>query len=226
VDPVPTASIVTAIRHDLQENAGTGAASVRNVRRKYSRTLKPENPERLLAAVTALVRSGAWDDRLVGLELLLSHSGAFRKLNDELVEQLADGLADWGSVDLFGVTISGPAWREGLVSDTRISAWARSSDRWRRRLALVSTVPLNSKARGGSGDARRTLLVCRQLKADRDDMVVKGVSWALRELAKRHPTAVTQFMRDEGAELAPRIRREVTNKLTTGLKAPRTRRRG
>jgi 3-methyladenine DNA glycosylase AlkD len=226
VDPVPIATIIAAIRQDLQENAGTGAASVRNVRRKYSRTLKQENPERLLAVVTALVRSGAWDDRLVGFELLLSHSGAFRELNDELVEQLADGLADWGSVDLFGVTISGPAWREGLVFDTRISAWARSSDRWRRRLALVSTVPLNSKARGGSGDARRTLLVCRQLKADRDDMVVKGVSWALRELAKRHPTAVTQFMRDEGAELAPRIRREVTNKLTTGLKAPRTRRRG
>jgi hypothetical protein len=135
VDPVPTASIVTAIRQDLQENAGTGAASVRNVRRKYSWKLKQENPERLLVVVTALVCSGAWDDRLVGFELLLSHSGAFRKLNDELVEQLADGLADWGSVDLFGVTISGPAWREGLVSDTRISAWARSSDRWRRRLA-------------------------------------------------------------------------------------------
>ena len=56
-------------------------------------------------------------------------------------------------------------------------------------------------------------------------MVVKGMSWALRELAKRDPTAVTDFIRDEGAELAPRIRREVTNKLTTGLKAPRTGRR-
>jgi 3-methyladenine DNA glycosylase AlkD len=67
--------------------------------------------------------------------------------------------------------------------------------------------------------------VCRQLKADRDDMVVKGMSWALRELAKRDPTAVTDFIRGEGSELAPRIRREVTSKLTTGLKSPRTGRR-
>jgi 3-methyladenine DNA glycosylase AlkD len=223
MESLPIASIIAAIRRDLNDSAARDTASVRAVRRKYSRALKQENPQRALAVVIDLVRSGVWKDRLVGFELLPSHPAAFRKLNDELVEQLADGLADWGSIDLFGVSISGPAWRQGLVSDARISAWAQSSNRWRRRLALVSTVPLNSKARGGSGDASRTLSLCRQLKSDRDDMVVKAMSWALRELATRDPVVVAGFVRDEGPELSARVRREVTNKLTTGLKTPRKR---
>jgi hypothetical protein len=46
----------------------------------------------------------------------------------------------------------------------------------------VSTVALNVRSRGGSGDVPRTLAVCRFLVADPDDMAVKALSWALREL--------------------------------------------
>jgi 3-methyladenine DNA glycosylase AlkD len=97
--------------------------------------------------------------------------------------------------------------------------WARSRDRWRRRLALVATVPLNSTARGGTGDTARTLMVCGALVDDRDDMVVKALSWALRELSKRDREAVEDFLRRETARLAPRVRREVRSKLETGRKA-------
>jgi 3-methyladenine DNA glycosylase AlkD len=59
------------------------------------------------------------------------------------------------------------------------------------------------------------------LVADRDDMVVKALSWALRELAKRDPKAVRGFVATHGEALAARVRREVSAKLTTGLKNPR-----
>ena len=125
-------------------------------------------------------------------------------------------------MDLFGCTIAGQAWREGILSDANVLAWARSKDRWKRRLALVATVPLNSLARGGTGDAARTLRVCRALVGDRDDMVVKAISWALRELAKRDPKPVVAFIEQFGEHLAARVIREVQNKLTTGLKNPAT----
>ena len=124
-------------------------------------------------------------------------------------------------MDAFGVTLVGQAWRDGRVTDSKIASWARSSNRWRRRLALVATVPLNSRTRGGRGDARRTLQVCRVLIDDRDEMVVKAMSWALRELAKREPKTVVRFVRDEEDRLAARVRREVRNKLQTGVKSPR-----
>ena len=99
-------------------------------------------------------------------------------------------------------------------------SWTHSKDRWWRRAAVVSTVPLNTKARGGSGDAARTLKICETLIADRDDMVVKAMSWALRALATRDPKAVRRFLRTHGNALAPRVVREVNNKLNTGLKNP------
>jgi 3-methyladenine DNA glycosylase AlkD len=138
---------------------------------------------------------------------------------------MAHGLADWGSVDLFGVTVVGPAWRAGLVTDSKILAWGRSQDRWRRRLALVGTVPLNARARGGTGNARKTLRVCRVLLGDSDDMVVKAMSWSLRELANQDPKGVEAFLLKEEDRLSSRVKREVLNKLRTGVKSSRRRTR-
>ena len=98
---------------------------------------------------------------------------------------------------------------------------ARSRDRWWRRAAVVCTVALNNRARGGSGDARRTLAICRLALGDDDPMVVKALSWALRELAKRDREAVVSFLARHEAELPALVRREVRSKLVTGLKAPR-----
>jgi 3-methyladenine DNA glycosylase AlkD len=100
-------------------------------------------------------------------------------------------------------------------------SWAKSPNRWWRRAALVSTVPLNNNARGGQGDVNRTLKICRMLISDRDDMVIKALSWALRELSKRDPLPVSSFLEQYDEQLAPRVKREVTNKLKTGLKNPR-----
>jgi len=100
----------------------------------------------------------------------------------------------------------------------KIQLWAQSPDRWWRRAALASTVPLNNKTRGGAADDRRTLVICKLLIQDRDDMVVKAMSWALRELAKRNPVAVRKFIDQYQLQLAPRVIREVNNKLRTGKK--------
>jgi 3-methyladenine DNA glycosylase AlkD len=193
---------------------------VRSLRRRYSKALADESPRIVLRFVRSLLDDAGWAERVVALEILAGHEGAFGLLNDRLVEEMAHGLSDWGSVDLFGVTVLGQAWRAGLVTDAKILAWGRSPDRWRRRLALVATVPLNSRARGGAGDARKTLRVCRVLLGDPDDMVVKAMSWALRELAKQDPTVVEAFLLKEEGRLSARVKREVLNKLRTGVKSP------
>jgi 3-methyladenine DNA glycosylase AlkD len=59
---------------------------------------------------------------------------------------------------------------------------------------------------------------------DHEDMVVKALSWALRELVAHDPEAVRAFLGAHEEVLAARVRREVTNKLTTGLKNPRSQR--
>jgi len=213
--------LVDAARRDLAALPALDVPSVRTVRRRYDRRLAEESPTGVLRFARSLLRGGGWPERVVAWEVLAGHAGAFRLVNDRLAEEMARGLSDWPSVDLYGMTVLGPAWRMGLVTDATIRAWTQSPDRWRRRLALVATVALNLRSRGGTGDAARTLRVCRALLDDRDDMVVKAVSWSLRELAKRDPATVTSFVEKHRARLAARVRREVANKLTTGLKSPR-----
>jgi 3-methyladenine DNA glycosylase AlkD len=56
-------------------------------------------------------------------------------------------------------------------------------------------------------------------------MVVKALSWALRELVVHDPGAVRAFLQEHEAVLAARVKHEVRNKLTTGLKNPRGKKR-
>lgn len=215
------AAIVAAVRRDLGSLPIATTPAVRAVRVRYSKALATEAPKTILGVAAALVRGGTWPERVVAFELLSGHRDGMSRLDHVLVDRFGAGLEDWGSVDLYGVTIAGVAWRDGRLSDAHVRGWARSRDRWRRRLALVATVPLNSRARGGQGDAARTLSLCRLLVDDRDDMVVKALSWALRELAKRDPKSVAGFLHEEHERLAPRVRREVRTKLETGRKVVR-----
>ena len=70
-------------------------------------------------------------------------------------------------------------------------------------------------------DAARTLAISRRLATDREDMVVKALSWALRELAKREPAAVRAYLAADAGRLPALVRREVRSKLETGVKNPR-----
>jgi 3-methyladenine DNA glycosylase AlkD len=197
------------------------ADNVRGLRREFSKRITSASARQVLDLALELIEHGAFEYRFVAYELVCHHRPALQSLRAGELEQLGRGLDSWAAVDTFACYLSGPVWREHQVPDSLIHRWARSPDRWWRRAAVVSTVPLNNKARGGSGDTPRTLDICRRLVADRDDMVVKAMSWALRALAVRDPKAVHAFLAQYKDAVAPRVRREVQNKLLTGLKNPK-----
>jgi 3-methyladenine DNA glycosylase AlkD len=193
--------------------------AMRELRRAYSKQIKPWEAEQVLQLAEALLfRPGM---RWIGYELVRFHVAAFGSLEAERLERLGQGMDSWESVDTFARVLSGPAWLRGQIPDELIYAWARSSDLWWRRAALVSTVALNAKVDRGPGDVPRTLRVCRMLVDDPEDMVVKAMSWALRELVPHDPVALRAFLQEHDRALAARIKREVENKLRTGLKTPR-----
>jgi hypothetical protein len=164
-------------------------------------------------------------ERGLGFEILRAAPRALAAARRADVESFASGMADWAHADCFACFAGGVAWRLGIIGDRVMAKWARSPDRWWRRAALVSTVPLNCRARGaGEPQPERTLAICELLLDDRDDMVVKAMSWALRELAKRDARPVEQFLNRYQGRIAARVCREVGNKLRTGLKSPRLRR--
>ena len=223
-DPVPAG--VPALAEEIDERlsslaGGAATAELREVRREFTHRLKDAAPHVVLELANLLIDVPQTSYRFIAYELIHHHPAAISHLNAWQLEQLGRGIASWGAVDCFAVYLSGPVWRDRRVPNSLIHGWARSADRWWRRAALVSTVPLNSKSQGGVGDTYRTLQVCRLLERDRDPMVTKAMSWALRELAKRDPRAARDYLAARKDALPAIVLREVTNKLKTGVKNPK-----
>jgi Predicted DNA alkylation repair enzyme len=192
---------------------------IRSVRRDFSKQISNLSGAAVISLALHLLKNEQVP-RFFSYELVHHHKHALASLNSRNTVSLGQGIDSWDAVDTFACYLSGPAWRENQIPDALVEKWTQSKDRWWRRAAVVTTVPLNNIARGGKGEAARTLKICRLVINDRDDMVVKALSWALRELAKRDRPAVQAFIEANVEGLAPRVLREVRNKLTTGLKNP------
>jgi 3-methyladenine DNA glycosylase AlkD len=197
---------------------GVKVPDQRKVVNEARKRMKESGREEKLDLVQALVDSEIFECQQVAYELISKDKKLNSSLNLGDLLSLRKGLDNWVSVDTYSGYLSGIAWREGRVSDDDIMEWARSPDRWIRRTALVSTLGLNQKARGGTGDTKRTLMVCDMLKGDHDEFIVKAMSWALRELSKTDHDSVRSYLEENGEILHKKVIREVRMKLETGRK--------
>jgi 3-methyladenine DNA glycosylase AlkD len=215
-----TARLAREIYSRLDQLPVPNTAAVRAVRREFSRRIASAPPESVIQLALHLLQEDSDLLRFFSYEIVSRHKLAFEQLATDDLLKLGKGLDSWSSVDCFAMYLSGPMWAQARIPDKTIAAWARSKDRWWRRTALVSTVALSR--RGDADDCLRATRICTLLLADRDDMVVKALSWALREMAKKHPEQARSFLAEHKHTLAARVIREVNNKLTTGLKTPRS----
>jgi 3-methyladenine DNA glycosylase AlkD len=218
IDPETVAEAFDQEMRNLQDKKDPGR---RVIRQKYTKILRKSLPKIVLE--TALVLIHKYGYRGPAYALVRHHQAAFQSLREKDLERLGKGINSWWSVDSFARILTGPVWLKGQIQDEVITRWAQSEDLWWRRTALVCTVALNIRSKGGYGDTERTLDICRILVDDHEDMVVKAMSWALRALVAHDPNNVREFLEEHDAVLHARVKREVRNKLETGLKNPRRR---
>jgi 3-methyladenine DNA glycosylase AlkD len=190
---------------------------LRALRKGWTAALKDEPAPDVIALAQALERDAPQEEKWVPYELIRFHARAFAAVTQAHVEDFAGRIESWYATDAFGTVLSGPLWARGQLPDGLFDAWSRSENRWLRRSALVATVGRNAK----NADPAGTFELCLRLVADRDDMVEKAVSWALRFLSQRDRPAVVAFMDAQGHRFGARVRREVRHKLDTGVKSRR-----
>ncbi len=198
-----------------------GVPGAREIRKALTARLRTVDPRDVVAIGLEIAGAPPMKTaraRWVGWELINKHRGALDTLDLGTVDALGAGNASWDEVDGYAIYIAGAAWLRARIRDTDVRRWTRSDDLWVRRAALVSTVVLNTKAHGGRGDAPRTLDIAQRLVDDREDMVVKALSWALRALVPWDRAAVEAFLARHDGSLAARVKRETRTKLETGKK--------
>jgi len=171
-----------------------------------------------IALCKELVKRDIFECQVIAYELIGRNKKLLNALSYKDLMDLWRNLDNWASVDHYTVGIFGVLWGKGVVNDQHIEKLLTSDNFWDRRVAVVSTVALNLKSRGGTGDTPRTISVCEKVVDDREDLIRKALSWALRELSKRDPQAVRDFLDKYQNRLAGLVIREVNHKLDFGTK--------
>jgi 3-methyladenine DNA glycosylase AlkD len=197
---------------------GVTVPNLKIVLKELKKQTKTFNSKDKLDLIKRLVDQDIFELQQIAFEYLQSQKNLYKSLTEEYIESIEKNLDNWVSVDYFGAIVVGCAWRENFVSIEKIKNYLKSDNYWIRRIAIVATVSLNQKARGGLGDSKRTLEICRLVVDDHEEMIIKALSWALRELAKIDKEPVIKFVNEFENRLHKKVLREVKNKLETGLK--------
>lgn len=197
---------------------GVTVPNLKIVLKALCKQTKPFNNQEKLDVIKKLIDADVFELQQIAFEYLQTEKNLYKSLTEEFIESIEINLDNWLSVDYFGALVIGCAWREGLVSTEKVKRYLKSNDFWKRRIAVVATVSLNQKARGGLGDSERTLEICKLVVDDHQEMIVKALSWALRELAKTDKNPVIEFINENENRLHKKVLREVKNKIETGLK--------
>ncbi len=162
------------------------------------RTAAKANLDLPVGEVPKLLESPIHEHRSVGLMIWVMQ---FEKGDQMLRKQVHDlylantgGINNWDLVDLSCPTIVGSWLLDRNHSPLR--KLAKSESLWERRIAVVST---QTFIRHGRFDT--TLDLCRQLMADKHDLMHKACGWMLREIYKRDVDVALRFIEQHAAKL-------------------------
>lgn len=173
----------------------------------------------LLSIIEALWAGQSREEQALALELLRRHPHQIPALHWNHFDRWRQHLDGWELTDALGVHIFG-RWMLADPIDRLpyLQLLIHEDDLWSRRLAIVSTVWLNRSQKDLSFPSL-TLDLLDRVKVEREPMITKAISWALRELTKKHPDRVADYVDANDGVLAAHVLREVRNKLRTGVKS-------
>ena len=119
------------------------------------------------------------------------------------------GINNWDLVDLSAPYILG-AYLIGQKNRAVLYDLAKSSDIWKQRIAVVSTLMLIRH-----GSFSDTIALSKMFLDTRHDLMQKAVGWLLREVGKRDKVLLTEFLETHKFEMPRTMLRYAIEKFTS-----------
>ncbi|UCD44217.1 MAG: DNA alkylation repair protein [Candidatus Bathyarchaeota archaeon] len=186
-DPEAAAKYKRYFREPI-ECLGLSSSGIDEVTRMFYPRVKG-NLKLALEVAGALVRTRVLDNASVGIRLMRRMK---RRLTPELFDVFdgwVDHLTNWANTDGLRTWLISETVRLDPSHAERLLEWTGSENRWRRRAAAVSLVPIARKG-GMLGEA---FAIADRLMTNGEDMVQKGVGLLLKEASKEHPAEVRSY---------------------------------
>jgi 3-methyladenine DNA glycosylase AlkD len=179
------------LEENLKPDGSLATSVVRRISGQRFREVKHLDKERLFALCEDLLESRNWPERAIAFDWAFRYWKRFEESDFVTFERWLNAYVDgWGSCDNFCTHAFGSLILQypGLIPG--VMKWTKSDNRWFRRAAAV--VMIYSARRGEHLDAAFQIADC--LLTDGDDMVQKGYGWMLKEISKRDPARVFDYV--------------------------------
>jgi 3-methyladenine DNA glycosylase AlkD len=171
--------------------------------------------DRLVATADALFASDHFELRLAALELLALRRALLVSADARWLVELARRGACWAHVDTLVTSVLGPLLEGDATLPRRVRTWARDPSFWVRRAALLAQ--LGSLRRGG-GDFGLFAEIATPMLDEREFFIRKAIGWVLREVSKKRPALVGEFVCAHAQRCSGVTWREATKYLPPAMK--------
>ena len=155
---------------------------------------KKLTPEERRALAETLLHSGNHELVASAIRLMVLDLNSLLPDSDGFVARMPEYFHGWGSTDDFCVNLLHPLMlrQPGDVLPL-LAAWNHSPNRWARRASVVAF----TRKVGESGRFTQDCLrLCEGLVWDTEDLVRKGVGWALKDTLRGEREPVLAYIRD------------------------------
>jgi 3-methyladenine DNA glycosylase AlkD len=166
---------------DAIRSHGWYTGDLRRAARNFRKRVRAERGLDFLVRVAdELFVGNVLEEKVAAIFLLEKLDAEFRDQEFALFESWLDRISSWADHDGLVHYLIAPMVAAKSARVKNVFQWAKSPKRWHRRAACVALI---------QGTRRKMFFpqitkLSNSLLADKDDMVLKGLGWLLRETAK------------------------------------------
>lgn len=178
------------LKSDL-EHLGVGVPALRSVGKTFVREHGDATRDEVLGVVRSLWSHPVHELRTLAVELLISYGRLLEAADIELVELMIRESKTWALVDTLAVNVAGDLVERCPELRETLDRWAADGDFWVRRSAMLA---LLKPLRRVDGDFDRFARYADTMLDEREFFIRKAIGWILREVSKKRPELVYDWL--------------------------------
>jgi 3-methyladenine DNA glycosylase AlkD len=134
--------------------------------------------------------------RMAAVMVLEAHTRLLQPGDIALVERLICESLTWALVDGLAASVAGVMVARHPELNATLDRWAQDGDFWVRRSALLA---LLGPLRRGEGDWERFARYADAMLEEKEFFIRKAIGWVLREVSKKRPDLVGEWIEPRAA---------------------------
>jgi 3-methyladenine DNA glycosylase AlkD len=196
--PARAAGTKAYLKSDLRFY-GTTMPDIRAAANDFARVRPDLSRAELRKIVDDLWSTDVFELRSAGIALLSKYAALLEERDLPWLLGFVRASKTWAHVDWLAADVIGGVVGESKTALRRLPVWARDDNFWVRRTALLAQLRQLSHE---AGDFALFARLAAPMLGEREFFIRKAIGWVLREVSKKRPKLVFEFLREHRDEVS------------------------